>query len=127
MRQVFRSVRRAWGASVLLALVLVVAACSGDDAGSTGGEAAATKRTTTTTTAADPASVAARPSPGCAAGTTKVAPGDAKLTLAAAGTSGWYYRHVPPSYDGTTPLPLVIDLHGYSEPAELQKNMSELG
>jgi polyhydroxybutyrate depolymerase len=38
-----------------------------------------------------------------------------------------YFRHVPRGYDGRKPLPLVLDLHGTSEPAAVHKSNSMLG
>ena len=36
-------------------------------------------------------------------------------------------REIPPSYTGRVPLPVVIDLHGWSEPASFQVQVSQLG
>jgi polyhydroxybutyrate depolymerase len=72
------------------------------------------------------ATVAARPSAGCAV-TPAVAPGTSDQLLAAAGDNGSYVREIPPSYTGRVPVPVVIDLHGYSEPAQLQAQLSGLG
>jgi len=46
---------------------------------------------------------------------------DAETTvdLSIAGLDGTYIRHLPPAYDGATPLPLVLVLHGWSQPAAL--------
>ncbi len=49
------------------------------------------------------------------------------LPFAAAGDTGTYIRHLPPSYNGQIPLPVVLDLHGYSEPASIQALVSALG
>ena len=43
------------------------------------------------------------------------------------GAERWYYLHVPPQHDGSTPMPLVLDLHGYSEGAQIHLAMSGLG
>jgi polyhydroxybutyrate depolymerase len=40
------------------------------------------------------------------------APGVAEQTLTSGGRERAYRLYVPPSYDGRTPLPLVLDLHG---------------
>ena len=53
--------------------------------------------------------------------------GETKQTLAAPSGERWYFRHVPPAHDGTTPVPLVLDLHGYSEGATVHQLMSGLG
>ncbi len=76
------------------------------------------------TTAA--AIVPARPSAGCAVAT-PAAPGTQDLLLAAGGDDGAYVREIPPSYSGRKALPVVIDLHGYEEPATLQVSLTQLG
>ncbi len=73
-----------------------------------------------------PTEVVSRPSAGCRA--TAIAPvGQSTLKLAAGGTQGTYIRHLPTGYDGRKPLPLVIDLHGYSEAASIHVAISGLG
>ncbi len=108
----------------LIALVLV--ACSGS---SGGGQRATSKTASTTvsTSAVTPAaSVAAAPSPGCRDTANAVTPGQEQVTLTS-GAARSYYRHVPPSYQPTTPMPLVFDFHGYSESAYIQTIVSGLG
>lgn len=69
--------------------------------------------------------VAAAPSPGC--GLTHAAlVADSTVPFTAAGEIGTYIRHLPPAYDGATPLPLVFDLHGWSESAAVQVLFSGL-
>jgi polyhydroxybutyrate depolymerase len=70
--------------------------------------------------------VRAAPSAGCSTAT-RVRPGETKQTFAAAGDSGWYFRHIPPKYNGATPMPLILDLHGYGEAAEIHTQISGLG
>jgi polyhydroxybutyrate depolymerase len=41
--------------------------------------------------------------------------------------TGSYIRHVPATYRNGHPLPLVLDLHGYSETAAIQASVSGLG
>jgi polyhydroxybutyrate depolymerase len=48
------------------------------------------------------------------------APGTSTVTLQAGGTSRSYLLHIPPGYDGTKPLPLVFDVHGYTSFASEQ-------
>lgn len=67
-----------------------------------------------------------KPSPGCDAATV-VAPGEEKVTTTSGGVERWYFRQLPPGYDGTEPLPVVLDLHGYAEGAEVHKLHSRLG
>jgi polyhydroxybutyrate depolymerase len=75
---------------------------------------------------AKPVTVSSRPSAGCQA--TAIAPaGQATLNLSAGGAQGTYIRHLPPSYDGRKPLPLIVDLHGYSEAASIHVAISGLG
>lgn len=65
------------------------------------------------------------PSPGCDA--PALAPGEENVTTSSGGVPRSYFRHVPPDYDGTEPIPVVLDLHGYSEGAEVHKLHSKLG
>jgi polyhydroxybutyrate depolymerase len=97
-------------------VVLVLAACSssGDDTGSKASSTTAKAASTTVK------------SKGCAA-TTKIAPGEEKVTTTSGGAERWYFRHVPPTYDGTEPTPVVLDLHGYAEGAAVHVKMSDLG
>jgi polyhydroxybutyrate depolymerase len=95
---------------------LVLAACSGDDDSSSG----------TSPSSASPATEEARPAAGCQAATA-IAPGEEKVTTTSGGAERWYYRHVPPGYDGTRATPVVLDLHGYSEGAQVHTLMSNLG
>lgn len=121
-------------ASVAIATALALAAlgCSGD-----GGDegTSATGEAARGVAAED---VAAEPSAGCAAEPPPEAgapaPGvDEKMTLPTAGTGAeaeggrWYLRHVPAAHDGTTPVPLVVDLHSYAEGAEVHTVHSGLG
>jgi polyhydroxybutyrate depolymerase len=69
--------------------------------------------------------VAALPSRGCRAPV--VSPGLSDVSLELAGETGHFYREVPTSYTGRTPVPVVLDFHGYSEPATVQVTLSQLG
>jgi len=116
-----------------LALALGVVGCSSD------GETASTEPTTNATASGadttlatpvtvDPASIAAEPSAGCgtpeAAGLT---PGDVRVDTTSGGQPRWYFQQVPTAHDGETPMPLVVDLHGYSEGAEVHRLGSGMG
>lgn len=70
--------------------------------------------------------LAAAPSPACSASDAAMPEPDATLPFNAGGLSGSYIRHLPPAYDGVTPLPVVFDLHGWSQPAAIQVLMSDL-
>jgi polyhydroxybutyrate depolymerase len=70
--------------------------------------------------------VAAGASAGCSP-PTPVSPGETRETLDSGGETYTVFRHVPPAYDGTTPLPSVIDFHGYAEGAAIHSRMSMLG
>lgn len=48
------------------------------------------------------------------------APGDSEGTLTFGGLARTYLLHVPPDYNGTTPMPLVVNLHGFGSNASDQ-------
>ncbi|MEV5649258.1 hypothetical protein AB0L57_13485 [Nocardia sp. NPDC052254] len=77
---------------------------------------------TATDATAQPDVSAAEPSPGC--GIAQPDPGRSDQRFATAARSGHYILDVPPAADG--PTPLVVDLHGYLEPAEIERMSSGL-
>jgi len=83
-----------------------------------GGAASAPSRAST-------ASVPAKASAGCKA--TPVVPGEQQVDTTSDGSPRSYLRRVPPSYDGTKPVPVVVDLHGYLEGARLHATNTMLG
>jgi len=112
-----RRAQRALGLA-LAAAVLLTAACSGDD---TGDEDAATDETVEPE-AEGPAEPV--PSPGCEA--PPAAPEvEAEHTLTVDAVPRRYLRTVPTSYDGETPVPLVFDIHGLAEGAEIHAGMTK--
>lgn len=60
-----------------------------------------------------------RPSKGCSGGSLK--PGDSSVTIASAGGNRSYVVHVPASYGGDVPVPLVYDFHGGTINADIEK------
>ena len=105
-----RAMRRAWALAVILAL----AGCS-----SSGSSGSATRSTSTT-------AVAAVASAGCKA-TTPIPPGEEQVTITSSGRDRMFIRHVPPTSVATEPIPLIVDLHGYSEGAAIHTKFSGLG
>jgi poly(3-hydroxybutyrate) depolymerase/glycerophosphoryl diester phosphodiesterase len=69
--------------------------------------------------------VAALPTAACSHAALALEP-DSTLSFGAASLAGSYLRHLPPSYDGEHPLPVVFDLHGWSQSAAIQVLMSDL-
>jgi len=101
----------------LLACALVLVACS-----------STSNRSWSLSSAASPTSASSsgpRASAGCTA--TPLAPGETTEHLASGGADYTFIRHLPPGYTGATPMPLVVDLHGYSESAAIQAQLSALG
>jgi poly(3-hydroxybutyrate) depolymerase len=41
-------------------------------------------------------------------------PGESMKMLQSGGSSHVYVQHIPAKYDGKTPMPVVLDLHGGS-------------
>jgi polyhydroxybutyrate depolymerase len=63
-------------------------------------------------------------SSGCGSSTAE--PGrHVQVDLEVAGEARWFLLTVPPAHDGTTPLSLVVDLHGLSEGAQIHTAMSQ--
>ena len=71
------------------------------------------------------AKVESKASAGC--GSSKVREGEERISTTSGGVERGYFRHVPPAHDGEKPLPLVLDLHGASEPSTVHKGNSSLG
>ncbi len=69
--------------------------------------------------------LAAAPTTACSHAALAIEP-EATVPFDAANLSGTYIRHIPPAYDGEHPLPIVFDLHGWSQPAPIQVLMSDL-
>jgi polyhydroxybutyrate depolymerase len=112
---------------VLVAAVLAVAltgSCSGGDGPDQAVQGATTLRTTTTR---DPASVPARPSPGCRRESAAEVPkGETESAIDSGGETRTFFMRVPPAHDGTRPVPLVIDYHGFGEGSRLHTAFSGL-
>jgi polyhydroxybutyrate depolymerase len=54
------------------------------------------------------------------------APGEERIDTTSGGDARWYFRNVPTAHDGAEPVPVVVDLHGYTEGAEVHKAHSDL-
>jgi polyhydroxybutyrate depolymerase len=120
--------------AVALALVLVVmalaAACRGSSKTAEPSPIDAPaditpKATTTRNAVSTPSVTAAAPAPACATAKPHAA-GDSNETLRSGGLDRTYILHVPPSYDGTRELPLVLNLHGFGSNARQQAIYSGL-
>ena len=61
---------------------------------------------------------------GAAAGAQPFTPGETTRTLVSGGLTRSYILHVPPSYNGSNPVPLVLDFHGLSSNAAQQAGIS---
>ncbi len=105
------------------ALMLTVSSCSGGTSAKTA--IATTSIATTTTTTARLAPNAVARSRGCTSATVRA--GQTRIDMTSGGGARWYLRHVPPSYAPPRALPVIIDLHGYSEGATIQTAASNLG
>lgn len=51
-------------------------------------------------------------------------PGDSSRSIVVGTTTRTYLVHVPPSYTGATPVPLVVDMHGLTSTADQQRAIS---
>jgi polyhydroxybutyrate depolymerase len=109
-------IRRA-GICASLCAFLVLCGCSaGDDS--------AQPAPTLDDTATQGADALRSPAAGC--GLSPRAAGDTNAGITSGGIERTYILHIPPQYDGTTALPLVLNLHGYGSNAERQAVYSSL-
>ena len=113
MRTTTTTLRRAARlGSAALALVLLAGACGSNDDTAQGDS--------TDTTAVTATEVAAVPSAGCGTSTTGAVTEERRevaLTDPETGETRWYLVTTPPVHDGNTPLPVVLDFHGFTEGA----------
>ncbi len=129
---------------LFLATTLLAAACSGDDDGSV--EASATTSDTVDTAGSDTSENEGTPAATTTAPSTTAAPqlppdpipsaactdppegpaieNGARVDFASGGTDRYYFLAVP---DSTEPVPLVLDLHGYTEGAGIHAAHTNLG
>ncbi len=63
-------------------------------------------------------------SAGC--GASQAGPGVSQGEMSSAGLQRRWQLSVPPQHDGETPLPLIIQLHGYAANPTLQDSLSQL-
>jgi polyhydroxybutyrate depolymerase len=61
-----------------------------------------------------------------AASADPVTPGNYVRTLTFGGIERNYRLHVPPSYDGTSPVPLVLNIHGLGSNADQQEGIAKM-
>lgn len=62
------------------------------------------------------------PSPGCSGGS--LGPGRSNGTIQSSGGNRTYIRYVPAGYDGSKPVPLLVDLHPFSVGASFAESSS---
>ncbi len=72
------------------------------------------------------AKVPAEASKGCKKHT-KVPRGDTLAHIQSGGARRDYYRFIPRAYNGKKPLPVVMNLHGHSEPYTFHRSATNLG
>ena len=113
--------RRALSVLVLVPLLLAAAACGDDDSGASGGGGTDQDAAEATTTTAEPEP---RPSAGCGS-SSAAAVTEEEHTLTVGGTSRRFLLTVPSGHDGETPVPLVFDIHGIIEGADIHAEMSQ--
>jgi polyhydroxybutyrate depolymerase len=123
MANAIRKSRATRTTSLVAALALVgLGACAGDDEDDNAAPAATSAPAVSTTT-----TVPEAPSAGCDSAADDVATGEQRIEVPSGATTRYYFRYVPQDYDGAVPLPVVVDLHGYLEGAEVHKQHSALG
>jgi polyhydroxybutyrate depolymerase len=117
--------RHAFAAAAVALMLVSAAACSSGGTSGSSPTTSSSSQVPTSTTIDTATAVAAKPSAGCGAAVMK--PGQTRVDTTSNGTPRWYIRNVPPAYSGSTPLPVIVDMHGYAEGATVQTTMSALG
>ena len=107
--------------SVAVVVLLLLGACAGDDGDERQAAPSSTAPSSTAPSSTSTSTVPERASAGCDR-SAPVEVGQERVELG----DRWYLRHVPPAAEEDAPLPLVVDLHGYSEGAEVHVQMSAL-
>lgn len=123
----------------ILALTFGAAACGGDDgppSTTDGGRPPTDGSTSDTGTASDsgggnadadtPGDAGGDDGGSAACGLVGLPPGDDIIELMFDGRTRRYYVHVPPSYDGSVAVPLVLDFHGFTSDPPQQIALSEM-
>ena len=105
---------------LVLLLVLLLGACSSGGSNSKGAPVPGA------TLGAPASENGPRPSAGCTA-TKPAHAGDTRVNVHVGTTNRFYYRHVPRAPQPTTPMPVVVDLHGFAEPAAFHRAVTNLG
>jgi polyhydroxybutyrate depolymerase len=116
-----RRAGRVVAALVALALAAAAVGCTEDGSASS----------SSTTTTVPAALVRTSPSAGCVSPSTTVlattpVAGRTKVLSDRSDGSRWAYLGVPPQADRQRPLPLVLDLHGYSEGADVHLQFTKM-
>jgi polyhydroxybutyrate depolymerase len=116
--------------SGLAAVVLAMAACGDSSNEETTGTATLAPPTASMTATVAPTTASDSPATGpdgtaCGAGLAHEA-GDFEGAITSGGIERTYILHVPPSYDGTAAVPLVINYHGFGSNARDQARYSRL-
>ena len=112
-RTALRGMRRYGGLAVFVAAILLVLSGAGDEGRASFVQGPAARG------ALPPASGV-----GSCANAAPHAAGRFTFSLMVDGLAREYTLHVPPSYDGTVAVPLVLDIHGYDSSAEVQAEYS---
>jgi polyhydroxybutyrate depolymerase len=98
--------------ALLLALTSIAAGCRRGGSGVTNASKTAHASSASTASATTPVAPNAAATATCETPLPHAA-GDASATLRSGGLDRAYLLHVPPSYDGTRRMPLVLTLHGF--------------
>ena len=110
-------------AGLSLVVIAIATSCSSTRASSS---SATSVRSSSSAALVAPEAVPANPSAGCSAAV-PVPAGESQVDLPEGSDARFYLRHVPPAHNGTTPIALIMDFHGYSEGAAIHEHMSALG
>jgi polyhydroxybutyrate depolymerase len=112
---------------MVVAVAVGLAACSNSATpASPRANASPSERISTHSSPPPSLTVEKRPSSGCTSPAI-AKPGQTTVGLEVGADRGSYIRDVPGSYNGRQPMPVVVDLHGYAEPASVHAVTTRMG
>ena len=113
-------IRRRLAAVCVVVAGLTLTACTSSGSDTTGsGKSTGGQASTHASAAVNPASIKSQPSAGCSSTAAAASSGNETFAVPG-GKTGVYIQDIPSNYAAGTPSPVVFDLHGLGENAQIE-------